>query len=411
MTEPNSRRSFLLGTGAAAAVGGVGFGVARATAGQDPVAGSDHDRPRRQHAWADALELDEHGNHVMAQFHRLVMWNVATHPSTKDVAALEDALVSIERNYRYNHDGVLIALGWGPDYFDRFTTAPSPIPVPERLSSFETPELDRHDLCLHLASDTESRLDDIIAALTNATGPLSATISAVPAVLELADLRRGFVGAGLPAQRQDTGGIPESKPVADDTPLFMGFRSGFRKNQATEDDVTIESGALAGGTTMHVSRMRLRLDSWYELFDEDQRAARMLSPRTTATDARALTNEAPSFANELDDDAQQHGVVGHLQAAATARRQGRPLIIRRDFNTVDGEEAGLHFVALQRSIDDFKATRLAMNAADTAGRHSGIDARTNTGINEFIFVTNRANYLVPPRSLRSFPLLADQPQS
>ena len=65
MTEPKSRRSFLLGTGAAAAAGGVGFGAARVTADQDPSASSGHDRPRRQHAWADALELDEHGNHVM----------------------------------------------------------------------------------------------------------------------------------------------------------------------------------------------------------------------------------------------------------------------------------------------------------------------------------------------------------
>ena len=408
MTEPKSRRSFLLGTGAAAAAGGVGFGAARVTADQDPSASSGHDRPRRQHAWADALELDEHGNHVMPRFHRLVMWNVASHPSPADVDELEAALESIERAYRYDHDGVLMALGWGPRYFERFTTEPAPIPAPERLSSFETPELDSHDLCLHVASDTESRLDEIVDALTNATGPLSPTIGTVPSVLRLAEIRRGFVGPGLPAQHQDTGGIPADQPVAGDAPLFMGFRSGFRKNQATEDDVTIEEGSLAGGTTMHVSRMRLRLDSWYELLDGDQRAARMFSPDTTASDARALTNEAPTFADDIEDTAERHGVVGHLQASATARREGRPLIIRRDFNTVDDGEAGLHFVALQRSIKDFNTTRLAMNAADTATRHSGIDACTNNGINEFIFVTNRANYLIPPRRQRSFPLLADQ---
>ena len=43
----------------------------------------------------------------------------------------------------------------------------------------------------------------------------------------------------------------------------MGFKSGLKKNQATEDNVTIAGGPFAGGTTMHNSYMRLRLDSWY----------------------------------------------------------------------------------------------------------------------------------------------------
>ena len=410
MSEPRSRRSFLTSGAAAVAAGGVGFGIARVTE-EDRPAGSTFDRPRRQHAWADALDLDEHGNHAMPSFHRLVMWDVLTQPTATDVEQLESALIDIERSFRYHHEGVLMTLGWGPGYFAQFATESSPVPPAERLSSFETPDLDTFDACLHVASDSESSLDDIVGALTAATGPLSSTIGSVPPVLQLAEIRRGFIGAGLPAQRQDTGGIPDNRPVADDAPLFMGFRSGFRKNQATEDDVTIESGPLAGGTTMHVSRMRLRLDSWYGLLDADQRAARMFSPETAASDAHALTNEAPTFADEIEDDAQQHGVIGHLQASATARRQGRPLIIRRDFNTVDDGEAGLHFVALQRSIEDFKTTRLAMNAAETATRHAGIDARTNNGINEFIFVTNRANYLIPPRPNRSFPLLASQPDA
>ncbi len=405
MTDGISRRSFLTTGAAAAAAGGAGFGLAQAFDGGGRVE-SGHDRPRRQHAWADALDLDEHGNHVMAVFHRLVMWNVESSPTDSDVSQLESSLVHIESNYRYDHTGVLMALGWGPRYFERYANHTALLPHPEPLSSFETPELDTYDACLHLASDDEARLDDIVSALTAGEGPLAGKIGVVPQALELAEVRTGFVGAGVPAQRQDVGGIPGGRPVPENSPLFMGFRSGFRKNQATEDDVTIETGPLAGGTTMHVSRMRLRLDSWYELLDEDERAARMFSPKTTAVDADALTNEAPDFAAELEETAQEHGVVGHLQASATARREGRPLIIRRDFNTVDGGQAGLHFVALQRSIEDFNQTRLAMNAAKTATRHAGIDARSNNGINEFIFVTSRANYLIPPRADRSFPLLS-----
>jgi len=406
MAERISRRGFLASGAAAAAAGGAGFGLARATDGE---AGSEsgYDRPRRQHAWSDALDLDEHGNHVMPVFHRLVMWDVVADPDRADVSQLESALSEVEAGFRYDHAGVLLALGWGPGYFERIANQPTVVPRPERLSSFETPELDDYDACLHLASDDEATLDGIVSALTRGEGPLAGEVRAVPQTLQLAEVRTGFVGGGVPAQRQDVGGLPAGRPVPADSPLFMGFRSGFRRNQATEDDVTIETGPLAGGATMHVSRLRLRLESWYELLDEDQRAARMFSPRTSAADAVALTNEAPSFASELDETAVEHGVVGHLQASAAARREGRPLIIRRDFNTVDDGEAGLHFVAVQRTIEDFNETRRAMNAAKTATENAGIDARSNNGINEFIFVTNRANFLIPPRADRAFPLLQD----
>ena len=50
------------------------------------------------------------------------------------------------------------------------------------------------------------------------------------------------MGTGLPAQRQDVNGIPAGRPVPGDSPLFMGFKSGLRRNQATEDSVTIADG-------------------------------------------------------------------------------------------------------------------------------------------------------------------------
>ena len=53
---------------------------------------------------------------------------------------------------------------------------------------------------------------------------------------------------------------------------------------------------------------------------------------------------------------------GTPRRSARARRSGRPLIISRDFDTVDGGEAGVHFVSLQRTIADFIKTREAMNA-------------------------------------------------
>jgi hypothetical protein len=89
-----------------------------------------------------------------------------------------------------------------------------------------------------------------------------------------------------------------------------------------------------------------------------------------------------------------------------ARRHGSPVIIRRDFDTVDGGRAGLHFVSLQRSIEDFVATRNAMNATGARNINPRVTGTRNNGINAFIDVRRRANYILPSRAQRSFPLLA-----
>jgi hypothetical protein len=74
-------------------------------------------------------------------------------------------------------------------------------------------------------------------------------------------------------------------------------------------------------------------------------------------------------------------------------------------DTTDGGLAGLHFVALQRDIADFTATRTAMNAAGAQLVNPAVTDTVNNGINEFIFVLRRGNYVVPARAERSFPLL------
>jgi hypothetical protein len=151
--------------------------------------------------------------------------------------------------------------------------------------------------------------------------------------------------------------------------------------------------------------MRLRLDSWYQDLTEDQRIARMYSPQTTAADVAKFTTDAESNPGDLGQAISRYGVIGHAQTSARARRGGKPLIIRRDFDTVDGGQAGLHFVSLQRSIGDFIKTRTAMNATNAQLLNPGITDTVNNGINEFLIVLKRANYIVPSRQDRSFPLL------
>ena len=201
-------------------------------------------------------------------------------------------------------------------------------------------------------------------------------------------------------------GIPAGDPVSATAPLYMGFKSSLTRNQATEDDVTIPDGTFADGTTMHASYMRLSLDDWYGQLSEDQRVARMYAPQVTPQQVTDdFTTDAESDPNLLGQAISRYGVIGHSQTSARVRRAGRPIILRRDFNTTDGGQAGLHFVSLQRTIADFVTTRAAMNATSAQLQNPVITDTVNNGINSFIFVLKRGNYLVPTRAQRSFPLV------
>jgi hypothetical protein len=407
-----TRRRFLLGAGTAAGVAVVGVGVDRALSRSPrPLAsvalGSQPGGlPARQHAWAATLARDVDGNPVAPRFDRLLFFNVEGTPTPAHATVLEAALRTLERRYAWGPSGLLFTASWAPAYFERVLRISSPIPRAKGLSDFELPAIDDYDLCLHLACDNQDRLASVEVALVQgvplpgAEGHLS-----LAGALRWQETRTGFVGAGLPAAHQRTGGIPPGNPVSRDSPLFMGFKSNLRRNQATEDFVTIADGPYAGGTTMHVSYMRLRLDSWYQQLSERERIARMYAPQITPSQVSRFTTDAESDPQLLGQAISRYGVIGHSQTSARARRHGKPLIIRRDFNTVDGGLAGLHFVALQRTIADFVTTRRAMNAASAQLQNPGITDTVNNGINEFIFVLKRANYILPPRAQRSFPQL------
>jgi hypothetical protein len=352
--------------------------------------------PARQFAWDATLTRDQYGNGVPPRFQQLLLFDVAEGPVTPEHArVLEAALRRLEHRYKWGPSGLLFTVGWSPAYFKKILHTAPPIPRAKALSDFEEPTIDDYHVCLHLACDSQSQLQT--AADT--------TIRAVASVLTLRGRRSGFIGAGLPAAHQHTGGIPADKPIAKEAPLFMGFKSSLKKNQASEDSIAITEGPYADGTTMAVSHMRLALDSWYGDLSERERVARMYSPQTTPAAVAKLTTDAQSEPDKLGQAIRHHGVIGHAQTAARARRHGKPVILRRDFDTVDGGRAGLHFVSLQQSIADFVRTRQAMNASDVQLQNPGITSTVNNGINEYIFVLRRANYVIPPRSERSFPQL------
>ena len=416
-----SRRAFVA---TAVSIGG-SVGLAACTSSEPdaelPTGPSDlSSLPDRQHAWNDAMETDEHGNHVQPRHRILLLLRLREEGPPGETAreTVEAAFRSLERAYPRSTDGLLFTVSYSPAYFDRFDESlPDSVDLPEptALASFEDPAFDRPDTVVHLASDHGQVVLQAERALRGEQETLNGISmeADLGSVFEMVDRRTGFLGEGLPEEHSDVDGIPESAPITEAEPMFMGFKSGFVKNQATEDRVTIQSGPFRGGTTQQLSTIRLHLDQWYDQDSRFHREASMFCPHLAAEDAIEGTGEnlgdssgmdqCPGHTDaDLEAAAQEEGIVGHSQKMVRARDDSGPRLLRRDFNSTDGDHAGLHFLSLQRELTDFVETRTAMNGADlVAGTPVG--QRTNNGILQYFTVTRRGNYLVPPRDRRTLP--------
>lgn len=397
MTEPRITRRRLLIAGAGGLVAASGGAAWRTR--DDPVAAPrvralPPGRPERQFAWDGSLRRDGFGNHTAPRHHRLLHLSLSGAPTVAAAAALEDALRAVEESAPGGPDGLLLLAGWGPAWFAALDS-PSPVPEPTALTPDEAPTLDRYVGCIHLASDREAAVEAAEVRVRRA----------IRSPFELATTRTGFTAAGTPRNLAGTvNGIPAGEPRRT-SPLFMGFASGFVRNQAREDDVVIADGPWAGATTMHVSVLSLALATWYGSLNERQRAARMFAPQISL---RRVLEPADGIdpPDDVEATAKRYGLVGHAQSMAAVRRNGRPRILRRDFNGLDGKQPLVHFVSLQRDIADFVETRQAMAAARAVAADQRVSPQINNGINEWTSTRSRANYLVPPRSRRTCPGLA-----
>lgn len=371
--------------------------------------------PRRQHAWNNVLPRDDHGNVVPPRHRVILAVNLRDSgiPSDGDRSTVETALQGVEHAYERSGDGVVLTVSYSPTYFDRFDD-PLPdgidLPMPEALSPFEDPTLDTPDTLIHLGSNHAQVVlaaEEALRGNRSTVNGVDQPDAAVTDVYSVDDRRTGFIGDGLPAEHDDVDGVPEGE-VPDDAPLYMGFKSSFNKNQASETSVTIQDTAFAGGSTQHLSTLRLDLEQWYTQDDRWQREAKMFCPHHAETNAVEGTGENLGTDTGVDDcrptnrAAREMGVVGHTQKTADARVDDAPIILRRDFDSTDGGYAAVHFLALQRRIQDFVDTREAMNGTDAAA-NSAVGQRNNNGILQYVQTERRGNFLLPPRHLRALP--------
>jgi hypothetical protein len=355
--------------------------------------------PDRQHAQNAFMSTDRYGNPIVPRHHSLLLLDLDVSASVEAARTVERAMRTLEAAYEWSSAGLFHTLGWGTAYLSQ----DSPIRQPRVLSRTEEPDLLDFDAIVRLTSDVPSHLRATESAMFGDRSELNGVPieHRLSEVFSIAQRRTGFVGEGLPAAHTAAEGIPDNAPLAN-APMFMGFRSKRKGTQASEDRVTIESGAFAGGTTIHLSHIEQSLSDWYRALSESERVARMFSSEFTSDEIAGFGNDVP-FSNQVEQHAREEGVVGHHEKVARVREEDEPVLLRRDFNTVDGGHAGVHFLSLQRSLSDFAKTRKAMNGWYLRDDSDQITDEQNNGILDFISVVSRANFYVPPRETRAFP--------
>ena len=418
------RREFLKRAVAIGGAAGLSACVSLPDDSEPVPTGDPEAKPASQHAWRAHISEDEHGNPQLPTHQVLLYLNLDStgEPTADQRDTVDSALSVLDRAYEWSDDGLVFSMAYSPAYFERFTDslpADIDLPRPRALSNFETPTFDEQDALVHMGSD---RADVVLEAEEALTGGVD-TANGEDVTARLTDVmtvdsrRTGFIGAGLPAQNQDAEGIPDSNPVPEASPLFMGFKAGFIGNQASEASITFDSGPFEGGTTKAIANLRQRLDDWYDEQDDRERIVEMFSPGHAEEglvegvgENLGDNSQIDQFVDDIESDAREFGRVGHAQKAARANRdeEGNPILLRRHFESTDDigsdqKVASLHFPTLQREISQFEAVREAMNGADITELTPAVRQRVNNGILEYIFVRRRGYFLVPPRRHRALP--------
>jgi hypothetical protein len=371
--------------------------------------GDPAERPRRQHAWNERLRRDEDDNFLPQRHHVYLSLTYAGDDVAADRDTVETAFQDLETAFEASHRGLLFTVGYSRAYFEAHGESVD-LPRPEPVFEGENVRLNEADVFLHLASDSARALLEAEEALLGDRDTANdVAVTDLSGLFERERRRSGFFGFGEPAKKAGLNGLPsEESKIPDAAPFLMGYRSGFRRNQATEDRVTIQTGRFAGGTTQHVSGLRLTLTEWFDL-EEDRQIEKLFGPSQSfedvgpaGTDLSDHNGVADQTDATLRESATEDGVVGHAQKLARFRENGRPPILRRDVNSDDLGEAGVVFVSLQRDIEQFRRLRRGMAGLDLAGEGS-VGEEYNNGIRKYIQTRHRGNFLLPPRGKRALP--------
>jgi hypothetical protein len=462
-------RRQLLGGAAAGALGAAGIYELVDQLTESSEGGPGGALPAEQHLLAGMKTIEHEGVEVIEPplHHQVVTAKLRVGERRADLQdaqeTLEQALRGLESRYEVTPAGLAVTVAWGVPYFRRYVPALAarhlPIdrrasrtgeaPVPALLDAVRFPSdpadtiLEDNDVAVLIRSDDRQHVADGAETLFDDAGDL----------FELTSIRKGFQGGGfggatsLPKAMATAAGVPGADLIPDTAQLFLGFTSTQTHTQGqsaianfeTLGLVDMRDGYFRGGTNLHLSHIFENLEAWYLDFDYRERVDTTFRPQLEAKEgAQTLPQRPQDAAGERDvrTDFRRFGAIGHgASIQPTSRlqmdvrgadgrlyRKGSAIPLRADFNTLDNPffwtadpkrdgfydqpAAGVHFLTFNPSSDDFRRNRLAMDGVFPDGTRLPIQQRSRgQGLNSVLRTTHRQNFLVPPRSRRSFPLV------
>jgi hypothetical protein len=380
---------------------------------------------------------------------------------------LEDALVAVQGSLPGTARGLTIVVAWGLPYFDKYVSGPWATYGPREFNSSRFAVLpairfpsDSQDVVLennHVAFKMRSDDSTLLKSVETRLFGDGASQGLVGNLFDLTSKRIGFAGRGFgtPSAAKQlalAAGVDGADSIPDRAQLMMGFTSTQANALGPDNIPSFETlrnvtnqgltSYFAAGTSMHLSHLYLDIHAWYQKEFGD-RVHRMLSPSTAVpSDPGTVTipngpNQVASLA-QIKSDAQYNHTAGHnsvLQMATRLpadtidsygrlRKKGTAVPAREDFNTLDDpffwwkdapnpvptpKKPGLHFAVFVPTSGKFHTARTAMDGVLPDGtdltRPPYNLTRDQIGFNAEMQATHRQNYLVPPRSHRSFPLV------
>lgn len=288
----------------------------------------------------------------------------------------------MEKIYPLQPSGIFIQVAYGAPYFrqriphqltDEFmprSTLPGTEGEWALIDSVRFPMdpqdlvMEGNEVCFHFKSDYREHLEDVIRVLfqpgTQILNRIPTANAYVGDLLTISSIRRGFAGRSMPKLIGQQLGIPGADKLPPGAMLFMGFTSSHVHGLAAGNlpsetlpgytDQTPDS-YFARGTAMHLSRIAIDLERWYQ-FSPEQRLQRMFHPPRTETAEVLSPDQSPAtstFKAQRDEDAGRYKLVGHneqmqflsrVQTDTTTTygqrlKKGTVFFLRQDFDTVE----------------------------------------------------------------------------
>jgi hypothetical protein len=458
-----TRRDLLAGAaGAAVAAGGVYELVDRLTRSPERAAPL-VSRRREQHVLDGARVVQDNGVEVVVPplYHQVITGLVRVPDTRASLVEAQREWDDVLRRVEAEEERLGITVAWGLPYFRRYVPGPAEreLPTDLRASRFKQRRVAALTDAIRFPSDPPEAIleQNHVAVLLRADERELVEQGAEELLgLELlrpTSIRTGFAGGGfeggrsLPKRMALAAGVPGAELIPDTAELFLGFTSTQKAGLGPPRIANLETlgytdaagGYFEGGTHMSLSHIHEDVEAWYINFDFRERVDTTFRPNIEAPAGTQTIPQGPDAVAGADDvtsDFRRLGRIGHSSSLQTTSRlqedvqgsdgvlyrKGTAVPHRADFNTLDnpffwsadpkgdgmveGPAAGVHFVVFNPTSDDFNRTRLAMDGVLPDGTRLPFEPRARgQGLNSVLRTTHRQNFLVPPRSRRSFPLV------